>query len=326
MPISCKRRCERCVSRNQRRINAEDLASALDLETDQVQAILEAMQGRVLDGNRLTGWFSRQAQDQGSAERAKIWRETHKTQVPQNKRLIKNRTDRTFGKVREQNERVREHREEKRREEKREEQTPTEFPAVATSPVPVSVSEKPGEPESDVEAERKKRAEIEREWGPALDALLADKSVLAPGRIQLQTQANLQPAQKRPFADRFDTFQLACAECGLSTGSVQMERSNEQWAKLHFVDRVAAVTGLYERKHAGQFKETRYLPKPANYLRDWQWEDPIRYSADNEPFVDPVMAEYKRQDAENRARRAEREAKREIDDAAFRARGGVNVA
>jgi hypothetical protein len=197
----------------------------------------------------------------------------------------------------------------------------TELSPAETSPVRASVSEKPEEPEAepepDAEAEQKKRAEIEREWGPALDALLADKSVLAPGRIQLQTQANLQPAQKRPFADRFDTFQLACAECGLSTGSVQMERSNEEWAKLHLVDRVAAAAGLYERKHAGQFKETRYLPKPANYLRDRQWEDPIRYSADNEPFVDPVMAEYKRQDAENRARRAEREAKREVDDAHF---------
>ena len=95
--------------------------------------------------------------------------------------------------------------------------------------------------------------------------------------------------------------------------------------KLPFVDGVAAVTGLYERKHAGQFQETRFRPQPSKYLRDRQWEDPIRYSADNEPqkpFVHPVMAEYLRADAETRARRAEREAKREIDDAAFRARGG----
>lgn len=39
---------------------AEDVASALDLDTEQVEAIWQAMQGRVLDGDRLTGWERRQ--------------------------------------------------------------------------------------------------------------------------------------------------------------------------------------------------------------------------------------------------------------------------
>lgn len=40
--------------------NAEDVASALDLDTEQVEAIYQAMQDRVLEGDRLTGWEKRQ--------------------------------------------------------------------------------------------------------------------------------------------------------------------------------------------------------------------------------------------------------------------------
>jgi hypothetical protein len=54
---------------------SEDLASALDLEVDQIEAILEAMQGRVLDGDMVSGWKKRQVErEDGSAERAKAWR------------------------------------------------------------------------------------------------------------------------------------------------------------------------------------------------------------------------------------------------------------
>lgn len=63
--------------------NAEDVASALDLETEQVTAIAAAMQGRVLDGDTLTGWEKRQVQrEDGSAERAKAWREAQKRSGP----------------------------------------------------------------------------------------------------------------------------------------------------------------------------------------------------------------------------------------------------
>lgn len=54
----------------------EDQASALDLETEQVTAIREAMQGKVLDGNRLTGWEKRQrAKEDYSTERVQRFRE-----------------------------------------------------------------------------------------------------------------------------------------------------------------------------------------------------------------------------------------------------------
>lgn len=60
-------------------LNAEDVASALDLETENVEAILSAMQGRVLDGGMVAGWEKRQpAREDGSAERAKAWREAKK--------------------------------------------------------------------------------------------------------------------------------------------------------------------------------------------------------------------------------------------------------
>lgn len=58
---------------------SEDLASALDLDTEQVDAILSAMQGRVLDGDMVSGWAKRQVErEDGSAERAKRWRDAQK--------------------------------------------------------------------------------------------------------------------------------------------------------------------------------------------------------------------------------------------------------
>ena len=60
-------------------INCEDIATALDLETDQVEAILVAMQGRVLEGDQVAGWDKRQPlREDGAAERAKVWREEQK--------------------------------------------------------------------------------------------------------------------------------------------------------------------------------------------------------------------------------------------------------
>jgi hypothetical protein len=59
--------------------NCEDVASALDIDTEQVGAIVDAMQGRVLDGDAVAGWEKRQvAREDGAAERAKAWREAKK--------------------------------------------------------------------------------------------------------------------------------------------------------------------------------------------------------------------------------------------------------
>lgn len=60
--------------------NDEDVATALDIELEQVEAIREAMQGRVLEGDYLTGWEKRQPlrEDEGAAARAKAWREAQK--------------------------------------------------------------------------------------------------------------------------------------------------------------------------------------------------------------------------------------------------------
>jgi len=57
----------------------EDVASALDMNTEDVEHIIEKMQGRVLDGDRLRGWEKRQpVREDGAAERAKAWREAKK--------------------------------------------------------------------------------------------------------------------------------------------------------------------------------------------------------------------------------------------------------
>lgn len=66
----------------------DDAAAALDIETAHVAAIREAMQGKVLDGLRLAGWEKRQPKrEDGSAERAKRWRERKRTQANAPERL-----------------------------------------------------------------------------------------------------------------------------------------------------------------------------------------------------------------------------------------------
>lgn len=62
--------------------NIEDLATALDVEPASIGAILDAMQGRVLDGDKVSGWEKRQVnREDGGAERAKAWREAKKAKT-----------------------------------------------------------------------------------------------------------------------------------------------------------------------------------------------------------------------------------------------------
>jgi hypothetical protein len=57
----------------------ETIASALDLDDEAVAAIRAAMQGRVLDDDRMSGWAKRQPKrEDDSAERAKAWREAQR--------------------------------------------------------------------------------------------------------------------------------------------------------------------------------------------------------------------------------------------------------
>lgn len=50
----------RNVTRGHATVTQEDLASSLDVTEREIQAVLDAMQGRVLDGMRLMGWDARQ--------------------------------------------------------------------------------------------------------------------------------------------------------------------------------------------------------------------------------------------------------------------------
>lgn len=57
-------------------VTVEDLASALDADEDQIEAILSAMQGRVLEGRTITGWEKRQPKrNDDSKERVRRYRE-----------------------------------------------------------------------------------------------------------------------------------------------------------------------------------------------------------------------------------------------------------
>lgn len=55
----------------------DDVAAALDMEPEHVEAIFDAMQGKVLDGWQLTGWEKRQPlrEDGGAAERKRAQRQ-----------------------------------------------------------------------------------------------------------------------------------------------------------------------------------------------------------------------------------------------------------
>jgi len=74
---------------------AEDIATALDISTQEVESILAAMQGRVLDGDLILGWEKRQPErEDGSADRAKYWREKKKLEerIAELESLINERT------------------------------------------------------------------------------------------------------------------------------------------------------------------------------------------------------------------------------------------
>lgn len=58
----------RNVTRGHVTVTTEDLASALDCDDADIQAILDAMQGRVVDGDRLTGWEGRQPKREEPAD------------------------------------------------------------------------------------------------------------------------------------------------------------------------------------------------------------------------------------------------------------------
>lgn len=63
--------------------NDDDAAAALDMEPEAVSAIIAAMQGKVLEANRLTGWEKRQPkrEDDGAAARKAAQRERQRTQA-----------------------------------------------------------------------------------------------------------------------------------------------------------------------------------------------------------------------------------------------------
>lgn len=69
----------------------EDMGVALDIEAEHVEAIYRAMQGKLLDGDKLMGWERRQPQrerDDSSAERTRAWRERQRTQRDASERHV----------------------------------------------------------------------------------------------------------------------------------------------------------------------------------------------------------------------------------------------
>ena len=141
--VSASNATERGRTQN---VCSEDIASALDLECEQVDAIMAAMQGRVLDGDHVSAWEKRQVfREDGAAERAKAWRETKKQQkntVSNENRTQPNATERSEQKTN-ATERPEERREEKRRGDK-----DTQTARVAGG-ADFEIGEDPGLPKTD---------------------------------------------------------------------------------------------------------------------------------------------------------------------------------
>jgi hypothetical protein len=71
------------VTRGTINVIPEDIASALDIGTDSVTHIMDAMQDRVLDVDRITGWKNRQPErEDNSTGRTKNWRLRHNESQP----------------------------------------------------------------------------------------------------------------------------------------------------------------------------------------------------------------------------------------------------
>lgn len=85
--------------------NDEDVGAALDMDAEVVSAIREAMQGKTLDGERLTGWERRQPKrerdDDNSAERVKAFREKQRHVTPRNADVTPCNATKRLDKIRE---------------------------------------------------------------------------------------------------------------------------------------------------------------------------------------------------------------------------------
>lgn len=57
-------------------LNVEDAASAMDCDEEQVEAIISAMQGRVIDDGRLSGWGRFKAAADIYRQSAEVWMQT----------------------------------------------------------------------------------------------------------------------------------------------------------------------------------------------------------------------------------------------------------
>lgn len=75
--------------------DAEEIADALGFEPEQVEAVIRAMHDKeVLQANAFAGWSKHQpAREDGSAERAKAWRDSKRTQANAGERTKTPRED-----------------------------------------------------------------------------------------------------------------------------------------------------------------------------------------------------------------------------------------
>ena len=76
--------------------DVEEIAVALDFEPEEVEAVIAAMRNKgVLDGDTFTGWAKHQpAREDGSADRAKAWRERKRAE---NQQVSEDRTQANAG-------------------------------------------------------------------------------------------------------------------------------------------------------------------------------------------------------------------------------------
>lgn len=89
-------------------LSIEDIATALDAEEERITSIMETMQGRLIDGDLVMKWEKRQPlREDGSAERAKAWRQAQKAAKQQQSNDIEREENNSERKRTQENEKER---------------------------------------------------------------------------------------------------------------------------------------------------------------------------------------------------------------------------
>lgn len=204
------------------RTQTEHIASALDLKVEEIDEILAAMQGRVLDGDMISGWEKRQPlREDGAAERAKHWREAKK--LEREEQAERNRTQPNA-------------------EERPDTETETDAEVIDLAPTVHSRLASPKRPPVPV-------AEIVELYGRILPMCPAVLKMTPARRKQIEARWR---CGDLPDLDTWRSYFEFCAESKFLTGLATPMNGRKRFvADLEWLTRESNYAKIYEGKYHG---------------------------------------------------------------------------